>query len=157
MFSGNVNRLLRSYPKIYLACHTRHVRDDERGGLLSPHLAGILDHLDRADALTLSDLARHLDVTESTMSIQIQKLEREGYVRRVRDRHDRRRVRLHLTAAGIRVKQQNSVLDPDLAQRMITLLPAKDAEAALNGLELLAQAAEKLMQNRQLRRRRNEK
>jgi len=154
MFSGDVNRLLQSYPKIYLACHTRHVRDDERGRSLSPHLAGILDHLDRADAITVSELARHLDVTESTVSIQIRKLEREGYVRRVRDRQDERRVRLHLTAAGMRVKQQNSVLDPDLARRMISLLPAKDAEAALSGLELLAQAAEKLMRDRQLRSRR---
>jgi len=153
MFSG-VNRLLQSYPKIYLACHTRHVRDDERGRLLSAHLAGILDHLDRGDALTPSELARHLDVTESTVSIQIRKLEREGYIQRDRDRQDRRQVRLHLTAAGMRVKRQNSVLDPDLVRRMISLLPGKEAEAALNGLELLAQAAEKLMQTRQLRRRR---
>ena len=157
MFSGSVNRLLQSYPKIYLACHTGHVRRDERGRSLSAHLAGILDHLHRADALTLSDLARHLDVTESTISIQIRKLEREGYVQRVRDRHDGRRVRLHLTAAGLRVKQQNSVLDPDLARSMMSLLSPKDAAAGLSGLELLAQAAEKLMQNRQLRRRRKAK
>jgi DNA-binding MarR family transcriptional regulator len=157
MFSSDVNRLLQSYPKIYLACHRRHVRDDERGRSLSAHLAGILDHLDRADAITVSELALHLDVTESTVSIQIRKLEREGYVRRIRDPQDGRRVRLHLTAAGVRVKQQNSVLDPDLARRMISLLPAKDAEGALSGLELLAQAAEKLMRHRQLRRRRKGK
>lgn len=154
MFGHDVNRLLQNYPKIYLACHTRHVRDDETGRSLSAHLAGILDHLDRKDALTLSDLARHLDVTESTMSIQISKLERKGYVRRCRDDHDARRVRLRLTAAGMRVKEQNSVLDADLAREMISLLPARDAEAALTGLELLAEAAERLMRNRHLRRRR---
>ena len=151
---GDVMRLLRTYPKIYLACHMRHVRDDETGRSLSPHLAGILDHLDRKDALTLSDLARHLDVTESTMSIQISKLERSGYVRRCRDAHDGRRTRIRLTTKGMRVKQQNSVLDPDLAREMISLLPARDAEAALHGIELLAEASEKLMRKRSLRRRR---
>jgi DNA-binding MarR family transcriptional regulator len=154
MFSGSMDRVLRSYPKIYLACHTRHVRDDESGKTLSPHLAGILDHLSGDSFLSISELARHLDVTESTISIQIGRLERSGYVRRTSDSQDRRRVRVRLTAAGMRVQEQNSVLDPDLVRRMISLLQPSEAEAAVHGLELLAEAAEELMRKRKLRRRR---
>src|SRR5690348_7458142 len=102
MVNGEMHRLLQSYPKIYLACHTRHLRDDETGRTLSPRLGSILDHLDVQPPLTLSTLAKHLDVTESTVSIQIGKLAGAGYVRRIRDSQDRRRVIVRLTSAGKR-------------------------------------------------------
>lgn len=152
MFSAGMNRVLQSYPKIYLACHTRHTRENESGEKLTQHQASVLDHLSCGSPLSVSELARHLDVTESTMSIQVTQLENAGYVRRIPDSRDRRRVRVRLTAKGVRVKQQNTVLDPDLVKRMISLLHPDDAEAALRGLELLAMAAEKLMNKRPVRR-----
>ena len=154
MLTDGMRRLLASYPKIYLACHRRHLRDDESGRRLTQHQAGILDHLDRSHPLTISELARHLDVTESTMSIQLTRLESAGYVRRSPDGVDRRHVRASLTAAGLRMKEQNSVLDPDLVREMFSLLRPEEAESGLAGLELLAHAAEKLMAKRALRRRR---
>jgi len=154
MLSGGVKRIMESYPRIYLACHRRHVRDDATGRTLSTHLASILDHLHSELPLTVSDLARHLGVTESTMSIQASKLERAGYVRRSRDEKDRRRVHLLLTTAGRRLKEQNSVLDAELVAEMISILRSSESEAALKGLELLALAADTLMRKRNLRRRR---
>lgn len=154
MFDLSMSRVLDSYPKIYMACHTRHVRDDQSGRRLSPHLAGILDHLGSDSALSISELARHLDVTESTVSLQVSKLERAGYVRRIGDSQDGRRVRVRLTKHGMRVREGNSVLDPDMVREMLSLLRPAEAEAALHGLELLAGAAEELMRKRQLRRRR---
>jgi MarR family transcriptional regulator, organic hydroperoxide resistance regulator len=151
MFSSGMQRVLQSYPKIYLACHTRHLRDDATGRSLSPRLGSILDHLDVQPPLTLSTLAKHLDVTESTVSIQIGKLESAGYVRRIRDTHDRRRVTVRLTTAGKRVKEQNSVLDADLVREMISLLRPVEVEAALRGLDLLAEAADRLISRRKLR------
>jgi len=91
------------------------------------------------------------------MSIQISKLERFGYVRRVRDESDRRRVGVRLTSSGARLREQNSVLDPDLAQKMLSLLSVSNRELALHGLELLGNAAERLMERQQLRRRRTAK
>ncbi|HWY67825.1 MAG TPA: MarR family transcriptional regulator [Terriglobales bacterium] len=149
-----MQRVLQSYPKIYLACHTRHVRDDETGKSLSPRLGSILDHLDTQPPLTLSSLAKHLDVTQSTISLQIDKLQRAGYVLRLRDTQDRRRVSVVLTPRGKRIKEQNSVLDRDLVREMISLLRPGDVEAALSGLDLLAEAADKLMNRRRLRGRR---
>ncbi len=148
-----MQRLFRDYPKIYLACHRRHLRDDEAGRVLTAHMASILDHLDRQHSRTISELARHLSVTESTMSIQIDRLEGLGYVRRIRDGVDRRRTGVQLTLAGARVREQNSVLDPELAQQMLSLLSSDDRETALHGLELLGEAAERLMQRRQPSRR----
>ena len=149
-----MQRVLQSYPKIYLACHTRHLRDDETGKSLSARLGSILDHLDTQPPLTLSSLAKHLDVTQSTISLQIDKLQRAGYVLRLRDTPDRRRVSVVLTPRGKRIKEQNSVLDRDLVREMISLLRPGDVEAALSGLDLLAEAADKLMNRRRLRGRR---
>jgi DNA-binding MarR family transcriptional regulator len=157
MLSSHMHRLFREYPKIYLACHRQHVRGDEDGRGLSERMAGILDHLHLQHPRTVSELARHLSVTESTMSIQISKLERFGYVRRVRDESDRRRVGVRLTSSGARLREQNSVLDPDLAQKMLSLLSVSNRELALHGLELLGNAAERLMERQQLRRRRTAK
>ena len=152
-----MQRVRQSYPKVYLACHTRHLRDDETGKSLSPRLGSILDHLDTQPPLTLSSLAKHLDVTQSTVSLQIDKLEGAGYVLRLRDTQDRRRVSVVLTPRGKRIKEQNSVLDRDLVREMISLLRPGDVEAALSGLDLLAEAADKLMNRRRLRGRRNAK
>ena len=51
------------YPRIYFACHTRHVRDPQTQRLLSRHQARVLDHLDEVDPMTLNGLARHMGVT----------------------------------------------------------------------------------------------
>lgn len=152
MLSADIQRLFREYPKIYLACHRQHLRDDESGRVLTAHMAGIIDHLDPQNTRTISEMARHMSVTESTMSLHISKLERLGYVRRIRDHGDGRRIGVRLTSAGARVREQNSVLDPDLATEMLSLLKSDDQETALRGLELLGGAAGALMEKRRLRR-----
>lgn len=153
MLSHYMQRLFRDYPKIYLACHRRHLRDDENGRVLTAHMASILDHLDPQHSRTISEIARHLSVTESTMSLHITRLERLGYVRRLRDDRDGRRIGVRLTPTGTRAREQNSVLDPDLALQMLSLLTRDEQEAALRGLELLGNAAEVLMEKRRLRKR----
>ena len=133
--------VLRLYPQIYFACHTRHVLDPQTQRLLSRHQASILDHLDEIDLMTLNDLARHMGVTPGTMSLSIDRLERKGYVVRLRDAADKRRVHLRLTSAGVRVRQASSVLDPERVEALLARLSDDDREAAVHGLALLAAAA----------------
>jgi hypothetical protein len=52
-----VRQVMELYPRIYFACHTRHVRDPQTRRLLSAHQASILDHLDEHEPLALLDLA----------------------------------------------------------------------------------------------------
>src|SRR5271155_6244546 len=99
MIGNAARQVMELYPKIYFACHTRHVRDPRTRRILSAHQASILDHLNTEDSLPLMDLARHMGVTPSTMSIAVERLVRQGYVLRARDRIDRRGVSLLLSAA----------------------------------------------------------
>jgi MarR family transcriptional regulator, organic hydroperoxide resistance regulator len=136
--------VLDAYPRIYFACHRRHVRDPESGRVLSAHQASILDHLDEVESTTLAELARHMGVTASTMSLGIERLVRGGYVARERDPADRRRLELRLTEAGVRIRNQQSVLEPALVEAMLDRLSIEEHEDVLRGLRLLAKAADGL-------------
>src|SRR5688500_9195647 len=109
-----IRMLMESYPRIYFACHRRHVPDPATRELLSAHQASILDHLDDVEPTSVTQLAKHMGVTPSTMSLSIDRLESRGYVARERDKHDARKVLVRLTRHGLRLKESKSVLDPDI-------------------------------------------
>ena len=138
----DVQSLLAAYPRIYFACHRRHVRDPRTRRVLSAHQASILDHLDAVEPTTLGDLAGHMGVTPATMSIAIDRLENAGYVTRARSAADRRRAELRLTPAGERIKSASSVLEPDRVKALLDQIPAKERREALAGLTRLAEAAD---------------
>lgn len=143
--SPAVARVLRDYPRIYFACHQRHVPDPATGKLLSAHQAGILSHLDGVEATHLGELAAHLGVTLSTMSLHVDRLVRQGYVVRERDAADRRLLALRLTEDGLRMKQAQSVLEPARVAALLARLDGESRRAALDGLALLARAADEEM------------
>jgi DNA-binding MarR family transcriptional regulator len=140
-----VQQVLDHYPRIFFACHTRHRRDPQTRRLLSQHQASILDHLDDVEPTNLMDLARHMGVTPSTMSLSVERLVRRRYVVRVRDPRDRRRLQLRLSPAGVRVKEAAQVLEPARVRGMLAQLAKEERAAALRGLALLARAAERYM------------
>jgi DNA-binding MarR family transcriptional regulator len=130
------------YPRIYFACHTRHVRDPQTQRLLSRHQASVLDHLDEIAPTTVMELAAHMGVTAATMSLSIDRLERKGYVVRLKDAKDRRRVHVRLTTAGVRVREASSVLDPARVEALVARLSDDERTRAIHGLGLLANAAQ---------------
>jgi len=146
--AGAAREVMALYPRIYFACHTRHVRDPQSGRLLSRHQASVLDHLDEIDPTTLNDLAGHMGVTAATMSLMVDRLERKGYVGRLRDTADRRRVHLRLTSAGVRIREASSVLDPNRVEALLARLTPVERNDALRGLGLLARAAQEQTQQR---------
>jgi DNA-binding MarR family transcriptional regulator len=147
MHERAVRHVMEHYPKIFFACHTRHVRDEKLAQRLTAHQASILDHLDVEQAFNLNDLAGHMGVTAATMCIAVDRLARMGYVLRERDKVDRRRVNLRLSAEGARLRSDKSVLDAERVQSVLARMSAKDRALALHGVALLAQAAQEYMQD----------
>jgi DNA-binding MarR family transcriptional regulator len=139
-------QLMSLYPRIYFACHTRHVADPRRNRILSSHQASVLDHLDEIEPTGLLTLAAHMGVTASTMSLMIDRLASGGYVIRERDPKDGRRVSLRLTKAGVRIKSEKSVLDPARVRNLLAQLTPQETKEAIRGLALLARAASEAMQ-----------
>jgi DNA-binding MarR family transcriptional regulator len=113
---------------------------------LSAHQASILDHLDEHEPLALLDLARHMGVTPSTMSLNIERLVRRGYVSRQRAAEDGRRLKLCITPAGVRLREAASVLDPDRVRALLARLTPRGRQAGIYGLALLARAGSEQME-----------
>ena len=151
MATNAVRQVMELYPKIYFACHTRHVRDPQARRLLSAHQVSVLDHLDEHEPLALLDLAAHMGVTPSTMSLNIDRLVRRGYVSRERAAEDGRRLKLRITTAGVRLREAKSVLDPARVRGLLARLSAEEREAGIRGLELLARAGTEQMEEQSKR------
>lgn len=148
MLDSRIRRLLDAYPAIFLACHRQHLRDDESGKSITEHQASVLDHLHPARATTMSKLAEHMGVGRSTMSITVRRLARRGYIACKRNQYDARSVCLTLTRAGARIREHNTLLDPELVQEMFNLISPATLEAALQGMESLATGARVLLRRR---------
>jgi len=85
-------------------------------------------------------LAEQLHLEKSTVSRLIKHLEQRGWVKRVRDLHDTRRFRLHLSEEG---HKQAELLARSLAERHERLLAAlkpDEQEALTYGLSALIRA-----------------
>jgi DNA-binding MarR family transcriptional regulator len=136
------------YSQIYFACHTRHVHDPDSGTKVSARQASILSHLDSVEPTAVSALAAHMGVTVSTMSIALDRLERQGYVARTRAETDARVRHVRLTAAGERLRSAQKVLEPRLVRALLLRLSPPDRRDALRGLELLGAAAGELVKAR---------
>lgn len=151
MSENAVRQVMELYPRIYFACHTRHVRDPRTRRLLSAHQASILDHLDEHEPLALVDLAHHMGVTPSTMSLNIERLVRRGYVSRERAAEDGRRLKLRITRLGVRLREAKSVLDPARVRALLAWLSPAQREAGIHGLALLARAGSEQMEEQSKR------
>lgn len=152
MSADLVSQILEFYPRIFFACHTRHVEDPKTKQILTANQASILDHLDGDEPVSLYDLALHMGVTPSTMSITVSRLEVLGYIAKEKNPKDGRGTLIRLTKAGERIKSKKSVLDPNLVKNLLKRLSKEEQDAAVKGLGLLAFAAELEMKNKSLSR-----
>jgi DNA-binding MarR family transcriptional regulator len=144
MKAERVRAIQRWYPQIYLACHTRHQRASSSDARLSGHDSSVLAHLDERDAMTASDLARHLGIVASTLSATLTRLEKLGYITRTPAAADRRIAELRLSKTGARAMQGSSVLESARVAALLDELTPGEQQLALDGLGLLARAARQL-------------
>jgi DNA-binding MarR family transcriptional regulator len=139
--SRQIRAVQAAYPRIYLACHVRHVRRASTAANVTSHEASILAHLDFVRPQKPTDLAAHLGVSKSTLSAALKRLAGLGYVARVSDTSDRRSSAVRLTRAGAHAMNIGNVLDAARLRRLLGALTADERRRAVDGIELLARAA----------------
>ena len=137
----DTRRFMKLYPQVFFACHTRHARDPKTKQLVTARQLRIMDHLEDAGGTPLGDLARHLGVTPSTLSLTIDRLERKGYVSRKQGTADRRQVMLRLTRQGVRLRDAQTVLDLRRVRAVLKRLSKTERNSVLAGLERLVAAS----------------
>jgi DNA-binding MarR family transcriptional regulator len=150
----DVETVLECYVRIYFACHLRQMEGNRKGGEVSAHQLGILNQIRQDEGTTVLELARQVGVAASTMSLTLDRLERGGYVRRVKDSNDGRRTLIQLTADGRRAREKQQVLEPERIKAMLERLSMPKRKEALAGLKLLRQAAAEMAESGTARMRR---
>src|SRR5688572_26950426 len=140
----------RLYPQIFHACHVRHTRSRSNSWRLSERDQALLAHLSPDGGRRSVDLARHFGIGLPTLSEALKRLERLGYVMRESSR-DRRARLLRLTPKGAEALMAGSVLDTERLRRALTHLSAPERRRAVDGLGLLARAAESLARSERRR------
>ena len=136
-----IERIQLAYPQIYYACHMRHTRKKSNPFHLSTRDAEILVHLDRSAPTSLSALARHMDLSVSTLSEAVSKLVDHGYlVKTRRAGDDRRHVGILLTTKGVTAVRASSVLEAGRLKTVLGRLSARDLASVVDGLTHLALA-----------------
>lgn len=140
-----IERVQFAYPQIYYACHTRHGRRRSTAFRLSTRDAELLVHVDRDEGTLVSELARHLSLSRSTISEALSKLATMGYVTKNRTASgDRRQVRIRLTDAGVTAVRATSVLEPRRLRAVLSVLSRRDLRRVIQGLGCLSQACRRI-------------
>ena len=126
-------RVQTAYPRVYLACHSRHQNKRTTAAQLSPRDATLLAHLSETEPVTQNDLAGHVGIGKSTLSEAISSLEEVGYVVR--------NGAVYRTSAGSKAMSGGSVLETARLRELLSHLNAEERRHAVEGLELLAEGA----------------
>ncbi len=131
----------RLYPAVY---HRFHVSKQRLPGTdVTPRMLWILQHLAQAGPSTLGELADASGGKKSTTTELVDRLEAKGYVGRMRDRRDARRVFVGLTPQGARrANRAPSVLADDALRAALARMTAAERDALVRGLRALVRAGE---------------
>jgi len=139
---SEIDVVLWALPRIERACRARRAPGAPAGApRLSAHQVRILAHLHEEDPTMVTELADHMGVTASTMSLNLKRLREAGLVTRQRDPDDRRVMNVRLTPEGLDARTALSALDPDRVDAVLRRLGPEARRQALLGLRLLADAA----------------
>lgn len=146
---AELDTLLRTLPRIVAACRPRGDGPTSRGSRrVSARQAEILAYLDEDDPTMVGELAEHVGVTASTMSLTLKRMEEGGLVRRERDPADRRVMNVRLTPGGREIRDATAMLDPERVHRMLLELGVEERHAVVRALVLLGDAADGMVRRR---------
>jgi DNA-binding MarR family transcriptional regulator len=143
-----IERIQFCYPQVYYACHTRHARARSDQSHLSTRDSEILVHLETTTPLTLTKLADHMDLSRSTLSEAVSKLEAFGYVEKASRGRDRRQVAIVLTSKGVDAVRRTSVLESKRLHAVLAQLSKSERAAIIGGLETLARACRRAVKSK---------
>lgn len=140
----NIEQTIRvvqmAYPQVYLACHTRHQRKRSTEDHLSQRDAAILAHLDESWPTAPGRLARHMNVSKSTISEALKRLVTLGYVEGGSTGSSGRITGATLTTRGARAIRDTSVLETKRLHRALAGLKPRELALVADGMLRLAAA-----------------
>jgi DNA-binding MarR family transcriptional regulator len=133
----------REFTSLFGATFLRFHRRAAKRSAWTPQGWAVLQHLEMAGPLTVTEAAKHMNRAQSVMSEIVDGLERKGLLARMRDERDRRRTLVWLTDEGrAAMEAERQVLSQALLQRAFARLDGEAAEDLLRALRALVDASE---------------
>lgn len=146
--AGAQDRILRSLRRIVRAIDLHSRQLEGQYGLTGPQLV-CLRTIAMHEPLTPSELARHVELSQGTVTGIVDRLARRQYVSRRRDANDRRRVNLRALQAGrdllqmapsplqtrfakelAELPEENQVVIATMLEQIVRMMGAEKLEAA---------------------------
>jgi DNA-binding MarR family transcriptional regulator len=121
---------------IWAVLHAAHSLEDKveealaRAGLSTPKYSVLNALVETGEALSLSDLASRLSCVRSNMTQLVDRLEADGFVKRVSDPHDRRAVKAEITEEG-RTRFEAGAKEVDRLHKEFATMVSESDRAAL--------------------------
>ncbi len=146
MLNKQVAQIQAFYPEIYFACHANHKRRKQVPSGLTPRDGSLLAHISALEGIETGSLAKHLGLAKSTLSAALHKLKSFGLIEFEVPAGDGRRRKLHITRRGKNYISETSVLETERVRKVLSKMKPAERLLALQGMELLAAACRKLLQ-----------
>lgn len=138
--NDETERFLKAWMGVRQIVQAANFNQFHRAGLSATQFMSI--NAIPADGITLSELARKLNLSPATLSQTVDSLEDRGLVRRTRSTQDARRINIRATAEGERMQNAASGEFHRTMASLFAKMSAKSRSALVKGLEQLVQASE---------------
>jgi len=104
---------------------------------IKPAYLGVLLSLWNEDGLKANELGKRAGLEPSTMTGLLDRMERDGLVKREPDPNDRRAHRIHLTEEGVDAEVSATKVVSDTLEKVFSTIPEKDIETTKNVLRTI--------------------
>ena len=115
-----------------------------KGIKLSMSEVHTLEAIEKSDDKSMSEIAKRLRITQGTLTVNINRLTKKGFVYRVQDEKDRRRYRLKLTDKATDILKIHDVFHEELIDELVANLSHEEKELLIHSLSDVNQYFEKL-------------
>ncbi len=99
----------------------------------------ILEAIEKSESNMMSAVAKYLMITQGTLTVSVSKLEKKGYVERIKDESDRRIVRLKNTEKANTVLQVHNDFHKQMIDKIVNDLDIEEEQELLKSLYKVSQ------------------
>lgn len=107
--------------------------------MLSMTEVHILEAIEKSESNMMSAVAKYLMITQGTLTVSVSKLEKKGYVERIKDESDRRIVRLRNTEKATAVLQVHDDFHKQMIDKIVNDLDIEEEQELLKSLYRVSQ------------------
>ncbi len=94
----------------------------------------ILEAIVKSESNMMSAVAKYLMITQGTLTVSVSKLEKKGYVERIKDESDRRIVRLRITDKAKDVLSVHDEFHKQMIDKIVNDLDIEEEQELLKSL-----------------------